>query len=91
VIATDGPPQLQAQLQSGTLSWQGVDPGTPKLRLVLTLTDTTGTAQTLDLGFHSVSGSARTSLPTGTWDVTLTATNTTGLSTAVPLGQTVVP
>lgn len=91
VIAVDEAPQIQAQLQDGLLTWQGIDPGTPKLRLALLLTDPTGATGTLHLGPHSVSGSLNVTLPSGSWDVALTATNTTGFSTSVALGQIVVP
>jgi hypothetical protein len=92
VLAQDQAPQVQAQLQGTTLSWQGVDPGTPRLSLKLGLTDPTGAnpPQTLDLGWHSVSGTAIVTLPSGTWQATLTAANTSGLSTSVDLGQIVV-
>jgi hypothetical protein len=92
VVAWDTlPPQVQAQYADGILSWQAIDPGTPKLRLQLDLRDATGAVQSFDLGFHSVSGTANVTLPSGTWDATLTATNTARLSTAVPLGTIAVP
>jgi hypothetical protein len=91
VIAVDGAPQVQAQLQNGVLAWQGVDPGTPKLKLVVTLVDANGAQQAIDLGFHSLTGTAPVTIPSGTWTVTLTATNTSGLATQVPLGQIAVP
>jgi hypothetical protein len=91
VVAFDTePPQLQGSYADGVLSWQGVDPGTPKLRLRLDLQGDTG-PQTLDLGFHSVSGTANVTLPSGTWQTTLTATNTAGKSTTIDLGSIVVP
>lgn len=85
------PPQLQAQYAEGVLSWQGVDPGTPKLRLRLDLQDATGAIQSLDLGFHSISGTANVTLPSGTWQATVTATNTAKQSASVSLGTLVVP
>ena len=93
VVAQEQAPQVQAQLQGNVLAWQGVDPGTPKLRLQLALADASGAGlppQTLDLGFHSVSGTANVALPTGTWQVTLTATNTAKLAATVDLGQVTV-
>jgi hypothetical protein len=91
VVAFDTePPQLQGSYADGVLSWQGVDPGTPKLRLRLDLQSDAG-PQTLDLGFHSVSGTANVTLPSGTWQATLTATNTAGNSTTIDLGTIVVP
>ena len=94
VVAQEQAPQLQAQLQDGVLAWQGVDPGTPKLRLQLDLADASSAGippQTLDLGFHSVSGTARVTLPSGTWQATLTATNTARLAATVDLGQITIP
>jgi hypothetical protein len=92
VVAWDtAPPQLEAQYADGVLTWAGIDPGTPKLRLRLDLQDATGAVQSLDLGFHSISGTANVTLPAGTWQATLTATNTATLSTAVSLGTLVVP
>jgi hypothetical protein len=91
VVAFDTqPPQLQGSYANGVLSWQGVDPGTPKLRLRLDLQGDAG-PQTIDLGFHSVSGTANVTLPSGTWQATLTATNTAGNSTTVDLGTISVP
>jgi hypothetical protein len=90
VVAQEQAPQVQAQLQDGLLSWQGVDAGTPKLRLRLQLDDASGAglpSQTLDLGFHSVTGTAKVTLPSGTWQVTLIATNTAKLAATVVLGQ----
>jgi hypothetical protein len=92
VVAWDtAPPQLEAQYADGVLTWAGIDPGTPKLRLQLDLQDATGAVQSLDLGFHSISGTANVTLPSGTWQATLTATNTATLSTSVPLGTLVIP
>jgi hypothetical protein len=91
VVAWDTePPQLQAQYQEGVLAWQGVDPGTPKLRLRLDLAGDPGPLA-IDLGFHSVSGTANVTLPPGTWQATLTATNTAGNSATADLGTLVVP
>jgi D-glucuronyl C5-epimerase C-terminus len=91
VVAWDTqPPGLTGSYADGVVSWQGVDPGTPKLRLRVDLTGGDGTTQTLDLGFHSVSGTANVTLPPGTWQATLTATNTAANSTSVDLGTIVV-
>jgi hypothetical protein len=91
VVAFDTtPPQnLQAQLSGTTLTWQADDPGTPSLQLVLQFADPAGVAaqQTLDLGDQPVSGTtAVASIPPGTWQVTLLATNSAGQTASFDLG-----
>ena len=83
------PPPVTATFADGLLSWQSTDAGTPSLALAIDLVDPTGAAppQTLDLGQHSVSGTAVVTLPAGTWQATLRATNSARLTTAVDLGQ----
>ena len=89
VVAWDTvPPAVTAQLQPGLLTWQGTDPGTPWLTLRIDLVDPNGVnpPQTVDLGQHSVTGSAVVSIPPGTWQATLSATNSAALTTSVDLG-----
>jgi D-glucuronyl C5-epimerase C-terminus len=88
VVAWDtSPPPVTAQLSGTTLSWQGTDPGTPWLLLKLVLTDPAGVnpPQTLDLGQQPVSGSAQVAVPPGTWQATLQAANSAGLTSTVPV------
>jgi hypothetical protein len=82
-------PPMTASYADGTLTWQSSDAGTPSLQLALDLVDPTGAQQpqTLDLGYHSVSGTALVTLPAGTWQATLRATNSAALTTAVDLGD----
>ncbi|MES1248865.1 MAG: D-glucuronyl C5-epimerase family protein [Actinomycetota bacterium] len=90
VVAWDqAPPPVTATVADGTLSWQSTDAGTPSLQLAIDLVDPAGVQppQTLDLGYHSVSGSAPVTLPPGTWQATLRAANSAGLTTSVDLGQ----
>jgi hypothetical protein len=91
VVAWDaGPPQdLQAALSGTTLTWQTDDPGTPSLHLVLELTDPAGVnpPQTIDLGQQAVSGTAQVTLPGGTWDVTVQATNSAGQTAGLDIGE----
>jgi len=91
VVAWDtAPPQsLEAQLSGTSLTWQADDPGTPSLHLVLHLVDPTGAnaPQTVDLGQQAVSGTAGVTIPTGTWSVTLQATNTAGQTATFDLGS----
>lgn len=91
VVAWDtGPPQgLQAQLSGTTLTWQAADPGTPSVHLALQLADPSGAnpPQTVDLGQQPVSGTLQVTLPSGTWDVTVQATNSAGQTAALDLGQ----
>ena len=71
-----------------TLNWQFTDAGTPWLDLVVAFTDPSGVnpPQTIDLGHLATSGQAPVAVPPGTWQATLTATNSAGLSTPVLLG-----
>jgi hypothetical protein len=89
VVAWDtAPPAITAQLQPGLLTWQGNDPGTPWLALRIDLVDPNGVnpPQSLDLGQHSVTGSAVVTIPPGTWQATLSATNSAALTTPLDLG-----
>ena len=83
------PPPLTAQLDptTGTLTWSTTDAGTPWLALVLQLTDPAGVQppQTLDLGQQAPSGTLQVTLPPGTWNAALSATNSAGLTTTVSL------
>lgn len=82
------PPPVTATLSSGTLAWQSTDAGTPSLQLAVDFVDPSGAQppQTVDLGYHSVSGTAPVAVPPGTWQATLRATNSAGLTTTVDLG-----
>jgi hypothetical protein len=86
---TQPPPITSASLANGLLSWQSTDAGTPWLALAVDLVDPTGAQppQTLDLGQHSVSGTAVVTVPPGLWQATLRATNSAGLTTFFDLGQ----
>ena len=86
---TQPPPITSASLANGLLAWQSTDAGTPWLQLNVDLVDPAGVQppQTLDLGDHSVSGTAVVTLPAGTWQATLRATNSAGLTTIFDLGQ----
>ena len=86
---TQPPAVSSAALVNGLLSWQSTDAGTPWLALAVDLVDPAGVQppQTLDLGHHSVSGTAVVTLPTGAWQATLRATNSAGLTTTYDLGQ----
>ncbi len=89
VVAWDTtPPPTTASVSGSTLTWQATDPGTPWLALAVDLTDPNGVnpPQTLDLGKLPTSGTATLAVPAGTWTATLRATNSAGLTTAVPLG-----
>jgi hypothetical protein len=89
VVAWDtSPPVVSAQLSGTTLSWQGSDPGTPWLALKVDLADPAGVnpPQTIDLGQQPTSGSAQVAVPPGTWQATLEAANSAGLTTTVDLG-----
>jgi hypothetical protein len=91
VVAWDTAPPAFPQpptLQGSTLAWQANDPGTPWLHLVVQLTDPTGAnqPQTVDLGQQPVSGTAQVTLPSGTWQASLQATNSAGQTATLDLG-----
>ena len=80
-------------LAGTTLTWSFADPGTPWLALAVDLVDPNGVSppQTVDLGQLPTSGTAQAAIPPGTWQATLRATNSAGLTTAVPLGTITQP
>jgi hypothetical protein len=89
VVAWDtAPPAVLAQLQAGTLGWQGTDPGTPWLALHVDFADPNGVSppQSVDLGQQPVTGTAPLAVPPGTWQATLVATSSAGLASTVDLG-----
>ena len=81
------PPPLTASVDGTTLSWTANDPGTPWLELKLDLTDPAAVQppQQLDLGQQATSGTLELTIPPGTWNAALEATNSAGLTTTVPL------
>lgn len=83
------PPAIGAVVNANVLSWQSTDAGTPWLALAVDLVDSTGVqpSQTLDLGRQALNGTRPLAVPPGTWDATLRATNSAGLTTTQPLGQ----
>jgi D-glucuronyl C5-epimerase C-terminus len=82
------PPPITASLSGTTLTWQANDSGTPWLALHVDLADPSGVnpPQTVDLGQQPTSGSAVLTVPPGTWQATLQATNSAGLTTPYQLG-----
>jgi len=94
VGADTTPPVIASAAVSGTtLTWQANDPGTPWLALAVDLVDPAGInpPQTLDLGRLPTAGSALLALPVGTWQATLRATNSAGLTTTFALGTLTQP
>jgi len=89
------PPAIAAQptLSGSTLTWSFTDPGTPTVDLAVDFSDPAGVnpTQTLELGRLALTGTATIAIPPGTWNVTLRATNTAGLTTAVLLGTFTQP
>lgn len=79
------PPQMSASVQGATLTWNGMDEGTPWLDLRIRLTQASLT-RTLALGRRTLSGAAVLRLPPGTWTAALVAANSAGRRTAVALG-----
>jgi hypothetical protein len=89
-IAWDlSPPPFQAQVdtQTNVLTWQDAEPGTPWLHLQLELTDPTGAQlqQVVDLGRQPTSGTLQLTIPSGTWNAVVDATNSAGQTTKVTL------
>jgi D-glucuronyl C5-epimerase C-terminus len=82
------PPPVTAALADTTLSWQSTDAGTPWLDLAVDLVDPSGVnpPQTVALGKLPTTGSTVVVLPPGTWQATLRATNSAGLTTPLLLG-----
>ena len=87
------PPPTTATLSGTTLTWQADDPGTPWLALAVDYADPNGVIppQTQDLGRQPVGGTFGLTIPVGTWQLTLRATNSAGLTTTVSLGQVTQP
>ena len=85
------PPAITPTLAGTTLTWQADDPGTRWLALAVDLTDPTAVnpPQTLDLGQQPTNGTTILAVPPGTWQATLRATNSAGLTSTVPLGTIV--
>jgi hypothetical protein len=69
------------------------DPGTPWLALAVDLVDPAGVnpPQTIDLGRLGLTGTAPLTLPPGTWQATLRATNSAALTTPLLLGTFTQP
>jgi hypothetical protein len=87
------PPPTTATLVGTTLTWQATDPGTPWLALAIDFVDPAGVnpPQTIDLGQQPLAGSLAVTMPPGTWQATLRATNSAGLTTPVDLGTLTSP
>jgi hypothetical protein len=86
-------PPITATLSGTTLNWAANEPGTPWLELAIDLVDPAGVnpAQTLDLGHQATTGTMLAAFPPGTWQATLRATNSAGLTTPVALGTITQP
>jgi len=72
-------------VQGSTLTWDGVDEGTPWLDLRVRLTQGS-LKSTLALGRRRLSGAVVLRLPAGTWTAVLVAANSAGRRAVVPLG-----
>ena len=83
----DVAPTLTANVVGVTLSWTADDPGTPWLALKLDLSDPAGVQppQQVDLGQQATSGTLQLTIPAGTWNAALEATNSAALTTTVQL------
>jgi hypothetical protein len=84
---------VQPTLSGSTLTWSFTDPGTPNVDIAVDFSDPAGAnpTQTVDLGKLALAGSATVTIPPGTWNATLRATNTAGLTTPVLLGTFTQP
>jgi len=83
----DVAPTVTANVVGVTLSWTADDPGTPWLALKLDLSDPAGVQppQQVDLGQQATSGTLQLTIPAGTWNAALEATNSAALTTTVQL------
>jgi D-glucuronyl C5-epimerase-like protein len=89
VVQVDtAPPTVTATLSGATLAWQAIDPGTPWVDLNVDLVDPAGVnpPQTIAVGREPLTGTATLTLPPGTWQATLRATSSAGLTATVLLG-----
>jgi hypothetical protein len=88
IRAVTAPSPIDAHVEGSTLVWAANDPGTPWIALRVDLTDPTGLnpPTAIDLGQQPLSGSAALTVPPGTWNATLAATNSAALTSTVPLG-----
>jgi hypothetical protein len=84
---------VQPTLSGPTLTWSFTDAGTPNVDIAVDFSDPAGVnpTQTVDLGRLPLAGSATVTVPPGTWNATLRATNTAGLTTTVLLGTFTQP
>lgn len=90
---TTPPAATSVTFDGTTLAWAFNDPGTPSLDLAIDLVDPSGAnpPQTLELGQLPTSGTTLVTIPPGTWQETLRATNSAGLTTSVLLGPPAPP
>ena len=79
------PPEVTAALAGRRLSWEAVDEETPWLRLQLRFANGAGEKR-VDLGKRSLDGSTTVAIPKGRWGATLTAADSSGNATTLPLG-----
>ena len=85
-LGHDAAALIAATLSGTTLTWQATTPARRGSRSRVDLVDPNGVnpPQTLDLGQQPTSGSAALGSPPGTWQATLRATNSAGLTATVP-------
>jgi D-glucuronyl C5-epimerase-like protein len=96
VVKWDAAPPVVAAtpaLSGTTLTWSFSDPGTPTVDLAVDFSDPAGVnpGQTVELGPLPLTGTATVAIPPGTWNATLRATNTAGLTTTLLLGTFTQP
>jgi D-glucuronyl C5-epimerase C-terminus len=87
------PPPTTATFDGSTLTWQATDPGTPSVDLNVDFADPNAVnpPQTVALGTQPLAGAVAVAVPPGTWQATLRATNSAGLTTSVLLGTFTQP
>ena len=79
------PPDVDATLAGGRVSWTATDDETPWVRLRVRFSNGAG-SKTDDLGKRRLSGSAKLTVPAGRWGATMLAADSSGNATTVSLG-----
>jgi hypothetical protein len=79
------PPEITAELTGRRLRWDAIDEGTPWLRLGVLFRNGQGSRR-LDLGQRKLTGAATVRVPSGRWGAELSAADSSGNQTTVPLG-----
>jgi hypothetical protein len=78
------PPEITAELTRRRLHWEAIDEGTPWLRLGVLFRNGQGRRR-VDLGTRPLTGNATVRVPAGQWAAELSASDSSGNRTTLPL------